>query len=74
MKGYIEIINSGHLPKIENAWVYVCRSEGMKASSEAIRRLEGKIEEKLLEKGLYTGEELAELRSRLEAETMKLFR
>lgn len=25
-KGYMETINKGHVPNVENAWFYVCRS------------------------------------------------
>ncbi len=38
-KGYMETINKGHLPNVESAWFYVCRSEGLKAVSLASKVL-----------------------------------
>lgn len=40
----METINKGHLPNVESAWFYVCRSEGLKAVSLASRLLEGEID------------------------------
>lgn len=34
-KGYMDAINKGHLPNVESAWFYVCRSEGLKAIKES---------------------------------------
>jgi hypothetical protein len=33
-KAYIDTVNRGQLPNIENAWSYVCRSECLKALQE----------------------------------------
>ena len=42
-KGYMDTINKGHLPSVESAWFYVCRSEGMKAIRESTELLEKEI-------------------------------
>lgn len=42
-KGYMDTINKGHLPSVESAWFYVCRSEGMKAIRESTDLLEKEI-------------------------------
>lgn len=36
VKSYIQAINEGAVPNIENAWSYVCRNECMKAMAEGI--------------------------------------
>ncbi|RYX99812.1 hypothetical protein EON78_02610, partial [bacterium] len=33
---YIEAINEGAVPNIENAWSYVCKNECMKAMAEGM--------------------------------------
>ena len=42
-KGYMETINKGHIPNVESAWFYVCRSQGLKAVNLASRTLEEEI-------------------------------
>ena len=46
----------------------------MKAASESIRKLEGRIEQQLSENGLLDESEIAEFRAKLEQETMRHFR
>lgn len=36
MRNYIESINGGAVPNIENAWSYVCKDECYKATNNAI--------------------------------------
>lgn len=43
IKGYLEAINKGALPTIQNAWVYISRNEGLKAVSDSIKNLQRKI-------------------------------
>ncbi len=43
-KGYMETINKGHIPSVESAWFYVCRTEGIKAIKEASDYLEKEVE------------------------------
>lgn len=42
-KAYIEAMNKGCLPNVENAWNYVCRSECEKALLYAINEGEVKL-------------------------------
>lgn len=42
-KAYIDAINKGALPNIENAWTYVCRNETNKAIEEAVVFLENNL-------------------------------
>lgn len=39
-KAYINAINKGNLPNIENAWTYVKRNESQKAYDSSVKRLE----------------------------------
>lgn len=41
----METINKGHLPSVESAWFYVCRSEGLKAVNMASKMLQNEIDE-----------------------------
>ncbi len=43
-KAYIETINKGQLPNIENAWTYVCRSECLKALNETERDIDRQLQ------------------------------
>lgn len=37
-KSYIDAINNGGVPVIENAWHYICKNECYKAMQEAISK------------------------------------
>lgn len=74
IKGYIDIMNSGELPTIENTFVYIKRSECMKAVSESIRKMEGRIEQQLTNNGLLDEREALQFKTSLENETMSFFR
>jgi hypothetical protein len=34
-QSYVEAINSGAIPSIENSWAYICKNECLKALDEA---------------------------------------
>lgn len=42
-KSYIDAINNGGVPVIENAWHYICKNECYKAMQEAISKFQEQI-------------------------------
>lgn len=42
---YVEAINRGIVPNIENAWSYICKNECLKAQSDAYERFEKNFQE-----------------------------
>jgi hypothetical protein len=40
----MDAINKGHLPNVESAWFYVCRSEGVRAIKDATEYLEKEVD------------------------------
>ncbi len=44
-KAYIQAINSGSVPNIENAWTYLCKQESHKALEESLTFVDKKISE-----------------------------
>ncbi len=43
-KAYIEAINKGSLPNVENAWHYVCKSESDKALDQCENQIFTKLD------------------------------
>ena len=43
-KSYIDAVNNGGVPVIENAWNYICKNECYKAMHEAIKKFSEQIE------------------------------
>ncbi len=37
---YVDAVNSGTVPNIENAWIYVCKNECQKALNDSIQMFE----------------------------------
>lgn len=72
MKVYIESINNGSVPNIENAWVYVCREQCTKALQEAFEYYERKTKEIIYNRLPMGLEELKKLHRGLKKETFGL--
>ena len=58
MQSYLDAINLGAVPNIENAWNYLCRDECTKAVGEGLETYERMIKEVLVPKIPTTLEEL----------------
>jgi len=71
-KGYMDAINKGHLPNVESAWFYVCRSEGLKAIKESSDFMEREIEELL--KNPIKLNDIAEIKNQLREQVIAKFK
>jgi hypothetical protein len=58
MQTYINAINTGGVPNIENAWVYLCRDECIKAVDNAMEVYEKNLKEQIYPKIPTTLDEL----------------
>jgi len=74
VKSYINAINEGAVPNIENAWSYVCRNECMKAMVEGIETYEGLAREVMNNKLPLSLEELKNYHSQGKEKAMTLFK
>ena len=50
IKTYLNSINKGCVPNIENAWLSVCREESLKAFMEALEIFDKNSKEQILNK------------------------
>ena len=48
LKSYVEAINQGAVPNIENAWVNICRNECFKWANESLKMYENLITEEVI--------------------------
>lgn len=46
---YVDAINKGAVPNIQQAWIYICRNECQKSLDEATRNFEVKFREEFEE-------------------------
>jgi len=74
VKSYINAINEGAVPNIENAWSYVCRNECMKAMVEGIETYEGLAREVMNNKLPLSLEELKNYHTQGKEKAMNLFK
>ena len=58
MKSYVEAINKGAIPSIESSWVYICKSECLKALDESFDIFQKTITEELNNGGPFYENEL----------------
>ena len=59
-ESYVESINNGVVPNIENAWSYICKSECHKAIEESMQKFEAFLRESVVPKIPMDDEELKE--------------
>ena len=59
-KSYVEAINAGAIPSIENSWAYICKNECMKALDEALELFKKTLADETGEDGPLYDEELKE--------------
>lgn len=60
-KSYVDAINKGAVPSIENSWTYICRNECLKATQEAERLFNTLFTEEFNETSPLNEEELKQL-------------
>jgi hypothetical protein len=71
-KGYMEAINKGHVPSVESAWFYVCRSEGLKAIKQTTDFLDKEVED-LLKKPIKIGD-IEKVKASLRSQVLAQFK
>ena len=42
-KAYIQAVNKGSLPNIENAWTYMCKNDSIKAMEHCLAEMDAKL-------------------------------
>ena len=57
-KSYVEAINKGAIPSIENSWAYICKNECLKALDEAFEIFNRVLSEEIANEGPLFDEEL----------------
>lgn len=60
-ESYVQSINNGVVPNIENAWSYICKSECHKAIEESLQKFEGILRETVIPRIPMDDDELKEL-------------
>ena len=58
VKSYVDAINKGAIPSIENSWAYICRNECQKALDQAYDIFEKTLQEETATEGPLYEEEL----------------
>ncbi|EGR33607.1 hypothetical protein IMG5_048240 [Ichthyophthirius multifiliis] len=71
-RSYIESINKGSLPNIENAWTYVKKNEGQRAFQKSIEQMENIIQQ--AKKKLVDPNKIHELRESMKLEMHKILK
>ena len=72
IKSYIEAINNGGIPNIENAWMSVCREKCAKALQESIEFYERSVKEKISGYLPMNVEQLAALHREIKQNTFQI--
>ncbi|OMJ93442.1 hypothetical protein SteCoe_3558 [Stentor coeruleus] len=73
VESYINAINKGAVPTIENAWTYICKTECNRALQEALNLYEVNIEEVLSNKFPLDEEELKNIHKEAKAASELIF-
>jgi len=72
-ESYVQSINNGAVPNIENAWAYICKSECHKAIEESMQKFEDTIREAVVQRIPIEEEELEESYIEAKREALGLF-
>ena len=71
---YLNSINSGAVPNIENAWTYLCKNECEKATTEAIDNYENLMKESCSYKLPLSEIDLNNFHSKAKESCLKIFK
>jgi chromosome segregation ATPase len=74
MHNYVEAINRGAVPVIENAWSFLCKNECGRAVGNAINNYDKSMNAKFVCKMPIDEDELKKLHKEVKAESLKLFK
>lgn len=66
-KSYVDAINKGAVPSIENSWTYICRNECLKATQEAERVFNAHFNEEFNESAPLNDDEMKQLYKKVKA-------
>jgi hypothetical protein len=72
-ESYVQSINNGAVPNIENAWAYICKSECHKAIEESFSKFESIMRDIALNKIPLEEEELADIYADAKREAIAVF-
>lgn len=73
IKAYIEAINTGKAPSIENAWTYMCKQESQKAMEDSMNIVDQKIDSSLRKEPIKE-EELKNVKKQMKEEMLACFK
>ncbi|KAL4496242.1 hypothetical protein ABPG72_012979 [Tetrahymena utriculariae] len=73
-KAYIQAINKGTLPNIENAWNYMCKNESIKAMDECLFEMQNNLEQMINQEGAISSQQIHGLKSKVREELIKNFK
>ncbi len=72
-ESYVQSINNGAVPNIENAWSYICKSECHKAIEESMEKFESIMRDVAMNKIPMEEEELNEFYLDAKREALSIF-
>lgn len=72
-ESYVQSINNGAVPNIENAWSYICKSECHKAIEESMEKFETTMRDVALQRIPMEEEELHECYLEAKREALSVF-
>lgn len=73
-KAYLEAINTGGVPNIENAWTYVCKQESQKAVEDCVNMVDQRLGSESLQRSAVEESELKEVEQKLREDMLEHFK
>ena len=74
IKNYVEAINDGAIPNIENAWTRICRNECSKRAAEALKFYENRLNDDICKRLPLSEPEIKNLHNKFKAEAVTYYR
>ncbi len=72
-RSYVEAINAGAIPSIENSWAYICKNECLKALDEAVDMFNRTLQSEVSGLGPLDDDELKEKYSKAKRVSLEYF-